>query len=58
MGKKDSSLSIKTRSSSRMSKSISIGQSAKWINAENIGKTEEEMIVIWNELYPDDPIDD
>ena len=41
----------------RLSKGISIGQSAKWINAENIGKTDDEMIVIWNELHPDDPIE-
>ena len=41
-----------------MSKAIDIGQHAKWINAENIGKTEEEMVAIWNELHPDDLIDD
>ena len=57
VGKKDGSLSIKTRFSTRMSKAISIGQSARWINADNIGKTEDEMIVIWNELHPDDPIE-
>lgn len=27
------------------------------INAANIGKSEEEMIALWNETYPDDPIE-
>ena len=58
VGKKDGSISIKTRFSGRMSRSINTGQNAKWVNAENIGKTEEEMIVIWNELHPDDLIED
>ncbi len=58
MGKKDGSISIKTRFSTRMSKAIDVGQNAKWVNAEHIGKTEDEMIVVWNELHPDDLIDD
>lgn len=58
VGKKDGSLSIKSRFSPRMSKAIDIGKHAKWVNAENINKTEEEMIAIWNELHPDDLIDD
>ncbi len=58
VGKKDGSLSIKVHLGSRMSKSIDMGQNVEWINAENIGKTEAEMIVIWNELHPDDPIEE
>ena len=58
VGKKDGSISVKSRFSTRMSKSIDAGKRAEWINAENIGKTEAEMIAIWNDLYPDDPIED
>ena len=58
VGKKDGSLSIKLRFSTRMSNSINIGQNAEWINAENIGKTEAELIVIWSELHPDDPVEE
>ncbi len=58
VGKKDGSISVKSRFSTRMSKSIDAEKRAEWINAENIGKTEAEMIVIWNELYPDDPIEE
>jgi hypothetical protein len=28
----------------------------KWVNAENIGKSESEMIALWNEEHPSDPI--
>jgi len=58
VGKKNGSLSIKMRFSSRMSKSINIGQNANWVNAENINKSQEEMIAIWNKLHPDDLVDD
>ena len=26
------------------------------MNAENIGKSEAEMVAIWNEAHPEDPI--
>jgi hypothetical protein len=44
--------------SARISKAIDTGQHARWINAENVGKTEEEMIAIWNELRLDDLIEE
>ncbi len=58
VGKKDGSISVKARLGARMTKSIDSEQHAKWVNAENVGKSEAEMIVIWNELYPEDPIED
>ncbi len=58
VGKKDGSIIVKGYISSRMARSIKAEKRAKWINAENIGKSEPEMIVIWNELHPDDPIEE
>jgi hypothetical protein len=58
VGKKDGTISVKVRLGTRMTKSIDSEQRAKWENAEHIGKSEAEMIVVWNELYPNDPIED
>jgi hypothetical protein len=58
VGKKDGTISVKVRLGTRMTKSIDSEQRAKWENTEHIGKSEAEMIVVWNELYPDDPIED
>lgn len=33
-------------------------QHAQWINAKNIGKSQDEMIQVWNEAHPDNLIDD
>lgn len=30
--------------------------SGKIINKENIGKTKDDLIALWNEAYPDDPV--
>jgi len=30
----------------------------QWINVANIDKSEAEMILIWNELHPDDLIEE
>lgn len=35
-----------------------VADNVRWINAENIGKTEAELIVIWNELHPDDLVEE
>jgi hypothetical protein len=58
IGKKDGSISVKVRLGSRMAKNIETEQRAQWINADNIGKSEAEMVAQWNELHPDDPIED
>ena len=55
-GKKDGSITVKIHLNQRMKKQIG-AQRAKWQNAANINKSEEEMIALWNEMYPDDPIE-
>jgi hypothetical protein len=58
VGKKDGSIIIRASFGRPMIGRINVEQRARWINAEHIGKTEAEMIVLWNELHPDDPIED
>ena len=56
-GKKDGSISIKIHLNQRMKGQIAT-QRARWQNVENIGKSEAEMIALWNEAHPDDPIEE
>ena len=58
VGKKDGSISVKVYLGKRMTKSIAAEQHAQWINAKNIGKSQDEMIQLWNEAHPDNLIDD
>ncbi len=56
VGKKDGSININVRVHSSLNKKVNSGFRGTWVNSENIGKTEEEMIAIWNEAHPDDLI--
>ncbi|MGE5606074.1 MAG: hypothetical protein ACM3YE_10315 [Bacteroidota bacterium] len=55
-GKKDGSINIDVRVNPDLDKRINAGFRGKWINGENIGKSEEEIIALWNEAHPDDPV--
>ena len=48
-GKKDGSVNINVR--------VNAGFHGKWINAKNIGKSEAEIIALWNEAHPDDKVE-
>jgi len=56
IGKKDGSVDIGVRVSPDLDKKVNSGFRGKWVNSENIGKTEAEMIAIWNEAHPEDQI--
>jgi len=56
IGKKDGSISIGVRVNPDLTRKVNAGFRGKWLNAENIGKTEAEMIAIWNAAHPGDPI--
>jgi hypothetical protein len=58
IGKKDGSIKVTVRLNPRLSKQIATDRRAKWVNAPNIGKSEEELIALWNEAHPDDPIEE
>jgi hypothetical protein len=55
-GKKDGSIDINVRINPEVSKRVNTGFRGKWLNAENIGKSEAEMIAIWNAAHPEDLI--
>jgi nucleoid DNA-binding protein len=57
VGKKDGSIDIKTRISPELDKKVNAGFRGKWLNAENKGKSEAEIMALWNEKHPEDPID-
>jgi len=48
---------VGVRVSSELDKPINDGFRGKWLNALNIGKSETEMIELWNVEHPEDPID-
>jgi hypothetical protein len=56
IGKKDGSISIGVRVSPELDKKVNSGFRGKWVNSQNIGKTEAELIAIWNNEHPEDQI--
>lgn len=56
VGKKDGSVEISVRVSPELVKKINASFRGKWVNAENIGKTEAEILGRWNAEHPEDPI--
>jgi nucleoid DNA-binding protein len=56
IGKKDGTVNINVRVSPELDKRVNAGFRGKWLNAENIGKSEAEMVALWNEAHPEDPI--
>jgi hypothetical protein len=56
IGKKDGSVDIGVRVNPDLDKKVNAGFRGTWANAANIGKTEAEIVALWNEEHPDDPI--
>lgn len=56
IGKKDGSVDIGVRVNPELDRQVNAGFRGTWVNSVNIGKTEAEMIAIWNEEHPDDQI--
>ncbi len=59
IGKKDGSVDINVRASGELDKKVNASFRGKWLNSENVGKTEAELVARWNEEHPDDqlPVD-
>lgn len=57
IGKKDGSIDIKVRVNPAVSKRVNTEFRGTWINGENFGISEAEIIALWNEKYPADPIE-
>jgi hypothetical protein len=56
VGKSDGSVDIDVRVNPDVDKRINAGFRGTWRNAQNIGKSEAEMIALWNAAHPNDPI--
>ena len=56
VGKKDGSINIVVNVSNEVDTKVNALFKGKWINAERIGWSEEEMIEFWNTEHPEDPI--
>ena len=57
IGKKDGSIDLGVRVSPDVDKKVNSGFRGKWINAENKGKSQEEIFALWNAAHPDDVIE-
>ena len=55
--KKDGSIDIDVRVNPDLDKSVNAGFRGKWVNAENVGKSEAEIVALWNQAHPDNPIE-
>ena len=56
IGKKDGYINIRVNVNSEVENIVNATFRGKWINGENIGKTEAEMIEIWNANHSEDQI--
>ena len=56
VGKSDGSVDISVRVNPDLDKQVNSGFRGQWRNAENIGKTEAEIVALWNQKHPDDLI--
>lgn len=56
IGKKDGSIDIGVRVNPDLDKKVNAGFRGTWVNSANIGKTETEIVALWNEEHPDDQI--
>jgi hypothetical protein len=56
IGKKDGSINIGVRVNPELDKQVNAGFRGTWINGNNKGLTEAEIVAIWNAEHPEDPI--
>jgi len=57
VAKRDGSIEIKVRVSPEMVKRINAEFKGRFINADNKGKTDEEIFTLWDADHPADPIE-
>ncbi len=56
VGKRDGTVDIAVRPNPELDRRVNAGFRGRWINQENIGKTEAEIVALWNAANPGDPI--
>ena len=57
VGKKDGSVNVAVRTTPRVVKRVNAEFRGQWVNAENIGISEEGVIALWNAAHPNNPIE-
>ena len=57
IGKKDGSIDLNVRVNPDVDKRVNSEFRGKWLNSANIGKSQDEIMALWNEKHPDDPIE-
>ncbi len=57
IGKKDGSIDLSVRVNPDVDKRVNSEFRGKWLNSANIGKSQDEIIALWNEKHPDDPVE-
>ncbi|MGB8983839.1 MAG: hypothetical protein WCC12_18355 [Anaerolineales bacterium] len=57
IGHKDGDIAVNVRVNPRILKNLNVNFRGRWKNAQNIGKTEAEIIALWNDAHPDNPVE-
>jgi hypothetical protein len=57
IGKGDGTVKVKVRVNPFVMRDVNDNFRGAWRNAENIGKTTDELIALWNEAHPDDLVE-
>jgi hypothetical protein len=57
IGKQDGTIKIKVRVNPFVIRDVNDNYRGEWRNAENIGASTDELIALWNEAHPDDPVE-
>jgi hypothetical protein len=57
VGKRDGKINIQVLVNQEIDKNVNTKFCDKWRNAANIGKSEAEIVALWNAAHPEDPIE-
>jgi hypothetical protein len=56
-GHRDGSIDVDVRLNPRVLRNLNASYRGRWRNADNIGRSEAEIMAQWNAAHPDDPIE-
>ncbi len=57
IGKQDGTIRIKVRVNPIVIRDVNDNFRGNWYNAEHIGKSTDEIVALWNEAHPEDPVE-
>jgi hypothetical protein len=56
-GKKNGAIEVDVRVNPKLVRNINAGFRGVWRNAENVGKSEAEIVALWNAAHPENPVE-